>query len=191
MTTTALATLVEKELTRAIDECIVAWRTEFRRKPTVNELVSAFEVCVSANPDDYVDDAATILALRKTSTVGSSTPEKPIDPDEYEIAIRDASPSDFDLDGCDVWQKGLRAPSPGSGDVRAIFEVEGDTLIVDVWFSKSERIASFAQAHELLHFTVMRPYMRKKKLSTKQARYRSMDGLELPVTVPFAWMTDD
>jgi hypothetical protein len=177
--------LAREHFAQAIAECTRAWRTRWERAPTTNELVSAFEVCLGASADDLMADPATVRAVEETGARPEPVPAPPIDPGQYAVTLRDAAEAKrFGVDECEMWLRSGGRPRPWCGDVRALLEITGDTLLVDVFVVEYGTVKTFTEARKLLHGRAIGEYLAGNKAAqVMRVVYRNMDGLDEPVDV--------
>jgi hypothetical protein len=76
----AVIDVARERFVEAISECTRAWRMRWERAPTTHELVSAFDVCLSATADDLVADPATVRAVEGKGARAVPVPAPPLDP---------------------------------------------------------------------------------------------------------------
>jgi hypothetical protein len=182
--------LARERFAQAIGECARAWRARWERAPTTHELVSAFEVCLGASADDLVADPATVRAVEERDARPAAAPAPLLDPALYAVTLRDAAEAKrFGVDECELWLRSGGRPRPWCGDVRALLEITGDTLLVDVFVVEYGTVKTFAEARKLLHSLAISEYLaRSKAADVTKVVYRNMDGLDEPevVDVPVA-----
>jgi hypothetical protein len=163
---------------RAFDEalatCAQRWRERWNRAPTTNELVNAFTICLSANPDDYVADVGPVLGKAK----GTERAASPIDLEIFEVVFRDKGAlgtEEVEFYLPDVEKK------PGYGEVQAYLEIVADTLVVDVAFKEHGKVPRFDQACTLVRERALHRFIARKDAPIARVLLRPMSGLSNPV----------
>jgi hypothetical protein len=90
----------------------------------------------------------------------------------------------FGVDECEMWLRSGGRPRPWCGDVRALLEITGDTLLVDVFVVEYGTAKTFTEARKLLHGRAIGEYLaRNQGTVVTRVVYRNMDGLDEPVAV--------
>jgi hypothetical protein len=175
--------IAERAFGETIASCARRWKERWDREPTMNELVRVLEIALAANPDRYVSDVATVLAMNEPK----AKPTAPIDADAFEVQFRDTSP--FGSPVAELYLRSQGLAKPGYGEVQAYLEVVGDALVVDVQFAEHRAVPRFDQACALIRERVLHRYIGNRDLPVARVVLRPMEGLSDPVIL--AWPPAD
>jgi hypothetical protein len=163
----------------AIATCARRWKERWDRAPTTNELVHAFEICLMANPDAYVDDVGPVLAMSATPPRAAPA----IDVGAFEVAFRDKGK--FGVDEAEIYLRKNGLAKPGYGEVQVHLEIAGDTLLADVELETHRQVPTFAQACTLVRERVLHRFIGRKDVVIARVVLRPMTGLADPLTLPW------